>query len=79
MIDFEALLRKYIDLVGMCEGVDFIGPDFCGGVRTELYGPFTDEEAAWLRDEHKRSVNAYQIKQGRKPIYSDAGLPEDRS
>lgn len=53
----------------MCEGVDFIGPDFCGGIRTDLYGPFTEEEAAWLVAEHKRTVNEYDLKYGRKPTY----------
>lgn len=43
-VDYKALLEKYIEHVGECEGVDFIGDQW------RRISAFTDEEWAALRE-----------------------------
>jgi hypothetical protein len=60
----KALLKKYIQHVGMCEGVDFLEDDY---ERTRGEVEFTDEEWATLRaladevDEERRRAHAERL------------------
>ena len=69
--DYRKMLLAYLELVGQCEGVDFLG----GGPACKIDDEFTDDEAielAKLRDLGRNWQSRY---------YNDAGEPmtaEDR-
>jgi hypothetical protein len=54
-IDHKALLDKYMRFIGDSEGTDFVNDYYFIGYVSKLYGPFTEEEIAELKEARRRS------------------------